>query len=137
MGQKPCFFLGPARGFFRMFSFCLLILPGQLLGCLGKGTGCNPVGVLPLMQNGLLLPFGAALPLIGHGFTCRICKIKDIVQPVHRRVQQGDALRAPFYLPAHLAFPKGIPCTGRSLRALGVDEDLLSKGIFIEAGGGI
>ena len=59
--------------------------------------------------------------------------VKDIPQPgpVPGIVHQGDALGAAPDIAAHLVIPQVILRTGGSVRALGVDHQLVMEGVFV------
>jgi len=98
--------------------------------------------ILPLQrfQDGGMVRF-LYLPQIGRFGPLHwagVRQVKDIFQPgsaVRVFADQGDAFGARFHPAPHPLIPQLHAGAGRGVRALGVDQELFIKGIFIEAGG--
>jgi len=100
-------------------------------------------GAVPLSQGGedcgvVLLPYlpQVRLPRTAHRSGVR--DVKDIFQAwLSPPVLSYDryALGTGLYPPAHGAVPQLHAGTGSCIRALGVDQELLVKGVFVEPGG--
>ena len=68
------------------------------------------------------------LPPAGIGNVEYIVKLRRIAG----RIQQSDALRAAPHIPAHGAVPDVEAGAGRSVRALGVDEQLIVVRVLVQ-----
>ena len=102
---------------------------GDLIGLFQRSGHCRQVRFFQRPQPGR-----AALPP-GAG----VGDVKDI--PQHRAIsaviQEGDALRTALDIPPHAVVPEVIRRTGRSVRPLGVDHELIQIWILIKPGGGL
>ena len=103
------------------------VITGNIIGALKHGLHRIQMALLQLPQP------GSAGMFTGSG----VGNIKNIAQAgsVPGIVHQSDSLGAAPYIPAHLFIPQIVLCTGGSVRALGVDHQLLMERIFVEAGG--
>ena len=109
---------------------------GDLLQLIGKSvlTGNDKA----FFQSGgyCLLMLRAVLPQPGAAgvlFLTGIRYIKDITHPVFSGagVNEGNALGPPHHIPAHLLVPEVVVGAGGGIRALGIDQQLLAKRVFI------
>ena len=115
------------------------LLAGNLLDLLHKRH--FSVCVVCLFQHSadrLLRLFGYSPRLdISRLATCAsIQYIKDIAHAHSARTgsQQRDALRAAPDVPVHGVVPKLVPGTGRCIRALGIDQQLITIRVLIQPG---
>jgi len=104
------------------------VITGNIIGALQHGRHRIPVLFLQLPQPG-----GAGM-FAGPG----VRDVEHIAQTgfVPGIVHQSDSLGAAPYIPAHLFIPQIVLCTGGSVRALGIDQQLLMERILVKAGGG-
>lgn len=67
-----------------------------------------------------------------------VCYIENIFElgSITGVVNEGDSLCAPSNVATHALVPQLVVCTGRGLRPLGVDHELLVVGVLVEPGGG-
>ena len=65
-----------------------------------------------------------------------VAYVKDVVQPGKSAgfVQQSDALGTPAHITVHPAVPNIIVGAGGGIRALGVDHQLVCKGVLVQSG---
>ena len=102
------------------------VITGNIIGALKHGLHRIQMALLQLPQP------GSAGMFTGSG----VGNIKNIAQagPVPGIVHQSDSLGAAPYIPAHLFIPQIVLCTGGSVRALGVDHQLLMERVLVKAG---
>ena len=107
----------------------LLVSKGNASGSVGCGESHAHGGVM-------LFPVFPEVRAAGMFGGSGICNIKHIFdsETVPGAVQQGNALSAPLYISAHVLVPDLIGCTGFRIGPLGMDQDLLMVGIFIDPG---
>lgn len=88
--------------------------------------------------NGLLRPLGQlpGLHAPGAAACAGVRHIKDIAHthPTRTGCQQRDALGAAPDVPMHGVVPEIIPGTGRCIRALGIDQQLIAEGVLVQSG---
>ncbi|WP_242960738.1 hypothetical protein [Faecalibacterium prausnitzii] len=67
-----------------------------------------------------------------------VAYVKDVVQPGKSAgfVQQGNALGTPAHIAVHSVVPNIVVGAGGGIRALGVDHQLVRKGVFVQPGCG-
>ena len=102
---------------------------GDLIGLLQCSGHCRQVRLRQRPQPGrTALPPGAG-----------VGDVKDIPQrrAVSAVVHKGNALRPAFDVPPHAVVPEIIRRTGRSVRPLGVDHELIQIWVLIKPGGGL
>ena len=119
-------FLSQFSGYLRELSG--KVITGNIIGALQHGRHRPDMLFLQLPQP------GSAGMFTGSG----VGNIKNIAQAgsVPGIVHQSDSLGAAPYIPAHLFIPQIVLCTGGSVRALGIDQQLLMERILVKAGGG-
>ena len=102
------------------------VITGNIIGALKHGLHRIQMALLQLPQP------GSAGMFTGSG----VGNIKNIAQAgsVPGIVHQSDSLGAAPYIPAHLFIPQIVLCTGGSVRALGVDHQLLMERILVKSG---
>ncbi|WP_235930800.1 hypothetical protein [Eisenbergiella porci] len=103
------------------------VIAGNIIGTLQHGLHGIQMALLQLPQP------GRAGMFTGSG----VRNIKDIAQAgsVPGIIHQRDPLGTAPYIPAHLFIPQVVLCTGGSVRALGVDHQLLMERVLVKAGG--
>ncbi|GCB29230.1 hypothetical protein KGMB03357_08910 [Anaerotignum faecicola] len=102
------------------------VITGNIIDALQHGLHRIQMALLQLPQP------GSAGMFTGSG----VRNIKNIAQagPVPGIVHQSDSLGAAPYIPAHLFIPQIVLCTGGSVRALGIDHQLLMERVLVKAG---
>ena len=115
------------------------LLAGNLMDLLLEGHRRIRIEVrFQHFPNGLLRPLGQLPGLHVPGATARACvrHIKDITyaHPVGSCGEQRDALGAAPDVPVHGVVPEIIPGTGRCIRALGIDQQLIAEGVLVQSG---
>ncbi|MCC2142220.1 hypothetical protein ABI138_11995 [Faecalibacterium prausnitzii] len=88
-----------------------------------------------LLQVVVVLPHLRVTGIAAHP---GIRHIKDVVQPGESAgfIQQGDALGAPAHIAVHPVVPDVKVGAGGGIRALGVDHELVGKGVLVQPGCG-
>ena len=102
------------------------VITENIIGALKHGLHRIQMALLQLPQP------GSAGMFTGSG----VGNIKNIAQAgsVPGIVHQSDSFGAAPYIPAHLFIPQIVLCTGGSVRALGVDHQLLMERILVKSG---
>ena len=102
------------------------VITGNIIGALKHGLHRIQMALLQLPQ-----PRSAGM-FTGSG----VGNIKNIAQAgsVPGIVHQGDALGATAHIAAHFFIPQIVLCTGGSVRALGVDHQLLMERVLVKSG---
>ena len=111
-------------------------LGGDILQLVGKTVFTG--NAIPIFQSGghSLLMFRAVLPQPGAAgvfFLAGVGYIKHIAHPVlaGAGVNEGDALGPLHHIPAHLFIPQVVIGAGGGVRALGVDQQLVTVRVFV------
>ncbi|WP_235930940.1 MULTISPECIES: hypothetical protein [Eisenbergiella] len=111
---------------------------GHICKLLGEVIAADFVGTLQHGRYGIHVPFlqlpqpGGTGMFTGSG----VGNIEHIAQAgaVPGIVHQSDTLGAAPHIPAHLFIPQVVLCTGGSVRALGIDHQLLMERVLVKAG---
>ncbi|MED9821911.1 MAG: hypothetical protein U0J65_07775 [Christensenellales bacterium] len=116
---------------------CLLV--GNLIDLLGEGHRCICTKILfQHFPDGLLRLLGQSprLDISRPAARAGVRHIKDIAHthPIRTGCQQRDALGAAPDVPVHGVVPEIIPGTGRCIRALGIDQQLIAEGVLVQSG---
>lgn len=115
------------------------LLAGNLIDLLGEGHRCIRIEVrFQHFPDGLLRPLGQLPGLHAPGAAARagVRNIKDITHTHSARTgsQQRDALGPAPDVPVHGVVPKLVPGTGRCIRALGIDQQLIAIRVLVQSG---
>ena len=88
-----------------------------------------------LFQVAVVLPHLRVTGIAAHP---GVAYVKDVVQPGESAgfVQQGDALGTPAHIAVHPVVPDVKVGAGGGIRALGVDHQLVRKGVLVQPGCG-
>ncbi|MEE0250457.1 MAG: hypothetical protein U0H78_05390 [Faecalibacterium sp.] len=115
-------------------------LPGNIRKLLADTFPADAVGLAQHLRNRLfqvvvVLPH---LRITGIAAHPGVAYVKDVVQPGKAAgfVQQGDALGSPTHIAVHPVVPDVKIGAGGGIRALGVDHQLVRKGILVQSGCG-
>ena len=115
------------------------LLAGNLMDLLRERHRCIRIEVcFQHFPNGLLRPLGQLPGLHVPGATARagVRHIKDIAHahPARTGSQQCDALGTSPNVPVHGVVPEIVTGTGRCIRALGIDQQLIAEGVLVQSG---
>ena len=102
------------------------VITGNIIGALQHDLHGIQMALLQLPQP------GCAGMFTGSG----VGNVKDITQArsVPGIIHQSDPLGTAPYISAHLFIPQVVLCTGGSVRALGIDHQLLMERVLVKAG---
>ncbi|MFV8802849.1 hypothetical protein [Faecalibacterium taiwanense] len=114
--------------------------PGNIGKLLADTLPADAVGLAQHLRNRLfqvivVLPHLRVTGIAAHP---GVAYVKDVVQPGESAgfVQQGDALGTPAYIAVHPVIPDVKVGAGGGIRALGVDHQLVCKGVLVQSGCG-
>lgn len=115
------------------------LLAGNLMDLLLEGHRRIRIEVrFQHFPNGLLRPLGQLprLHVPGAAAHAGVRHIKDITHAhsVWARGEQRNTLGAAPDVPVHGVVPEIIPGTGRCIRALGIDQQLIAEGVLVQSG---
>lgn len=115
------------------------LLAGNLIDLLGEGHRRIRIKILfQHFPDGLLRPLGQPPGLHVSGVTAcaGVRYIKDIAHTHSARTgcQQRNALGAAPDVPVHGIVPEIVLGTGRCIRALGIDQQLIAEGVLVQSG---
>lgn len=116
---------------------CLLVC--NLMDLLREGHRCIRIKILfQHFPDGLLRLFGQlpGLHVPGAAAHTGVRHIKDIAHahPARTGSQQCDALGTSPNVPVHGVVPEIVTGTGRCIRALGIDQQLIAEGVLVQSG---
>ena len=115
-------------------------LMGNIRELLGQIIAADPVALLQHSRYGIHVPFFQGPQPGGAGMFTGPCvgNIKHIPQagPVPGIVHQGNAFGAAPHIAPHFLIPQVVLRAGGSVRALGVNHQLLMERVFVKTGGG-
>lgn len=115
------------------------LLAGNLMDLLGERHHCICIKILfQHFPDGPLRPLGQlpGLHAPGAAACAGVRHIKDVTHAHSARTgsQQRDALGAAPDVPVHGIVPEIVPGTGRCIRALGIDQQLIAEGVLVQSG---
>nr|WP_243135980.1 hypothetical protein [Faecalibacterium prausnitzii] len=112
--------------------------PGNIGKLLADTLPADAIGLVQHFRNRLfqvivVLPHLRVTGIAAHP---GVTYVKDVVQPGEAAgfVQQGDALGTPAHIAVHPVVPDVEVGAGGGIRALGVDHDLVCKGVLVQPG---
>ncbi|MFR8114242.1 hypothetical protein [Faecalibacterium sp.] len=114
--------------------------PGNIRKLLADTLPADAVGLAQHLRN-RLHQIGTELPhlrVTGIAAHPGVAYVKNVVQARESAgfVQQGDALCTPAHITVHPVVPEVETGTGGSIRTLGVDHQLVCKGVLVQSGCG-
>ena len=114
--------------------------PGNICKLLADTLSADAVGLAQHLRN-RLHQIRAELPhlrITGIAAHPGVAYVKDVVQPGESAgfVQQGDALGTPAHIAVHPVVPDVKVGAGGGIGALGVDHELVCKGVLVQPGCG-